>query len=104
MHCFCSTGSVMKQHYSSCCLSKQLFFFFFFLSKALLGILQESPEKNVFDFVALPFYYLYFFFRNCGRLFATVVLCGNWKCTVEISNRKEKFEIGLAKSICADES
>lgn len=27
MHCFCSTESVMKQHYSSCYLSKRLFFF-----------------------------------------------------------------------------
>jgi hypothetical protein len=98
MHCFCSTGSVMRHHYSSCCLFKQLFF-----PQGISWYIARFSRKISFDLVPLPFHYLYFF-QELWHLFATVVLCGHLKCTMDIPNRKEDFEIDTPKSICANKS
>lgn len=70
-----------------------MFYFFF---KTSLGILQESLEKYILSL--WPFLFIIcIFFKNCGLLFAVVVLCGNLECTMEISNGEEEFETDPAK-------
>lgn len=86
MHCFCSTGSVMKQHYSSCCLFKRLFFFSFL--QGITWYIARISWKISFDLMALPLYYLYFFFFLGTMAFYLPL----W-CYVVIWNVQWKFQM-----------